>query len=115
MGVCFIMNKKCYNLTLRGKLTFIIVVAIVLSVGIVTAISIYSMQTEMEKQIMESQMLLAKAFTADVEQFFDDAKGIVRMASYLPAVRDVSSIPLIREDIKGVPQDVDVSKRDVLK
>jgi len=57
---------------------------------------------------------LAKSFSANVQQFFDDAKGMVRTASKLPAVRDVSSIPQIREDIKGVPQNVDVSKRDVM-
>jgi len=40
--------------------------------------------------------------------------GVVRMTAQLPAVRDLSSIPLIREDIKGVPREVDGPKRDVI-
>ena len=63
---------------------------------------------------MDSQILLANSFSEEVIQFFEDAKGMVRTAAQLPAVRDVSSIPLIRDDIKGVPQDEDVPKRDVM-
>lgn len=108
------MKRKGFNLGLRGKLAAIILIAVIIAVGVVGSISIYSMRTEMERQIKDSQMLVAKSFGAEVEQFFNDAKGMVRTAAQLPAVRDVSSIPLIREDIKGVPRDADVPKREIM-
>lgn len=105
---------KRFQMGLKGKLTFIIILAVIVSVGIVGLISIISMRNQMEKQIEESQMLLAQTFSEEVQQFFDDAIGMVKTATYIPAVSDVSSIPLIREDIKGVPKDVDVPKRETL-
>ncbi|NLK00608.1 MAG: methyl-accepting chemotaxis protein [Clostridia bacterium] len=106
--------KKGFNPGLRGKLTLLISVVVLVAVGVVGLISTFSMQEEMEREIKESQMLLAETFGAEVQQFFDDARGVVRMTAQLPAVRDVSSIPEIREDIKGVPRDVDVPKREVM-
>ncbi len=108
------MTKKKLGFGIRGKLTIIIIIALITSIGIVGGISIFSMRAEMERQIRESQMLLAKTFSEEVQQFFDDAKGMVRTAVQMPAIRDVSSIPLISEDVMGVPRDVDVPKRDIM-
>ncbi len=108
------MFNNIFKIGLKGKLAIIIIVVIFIVLGIIGFMSITSMRNEMEKQITDSQMLLAVGFSADVQQFFEDAKGVVRMTAQLPAVRDVSSIPLIREDIKGVPRDADQPKRDVM-
>lgn len=102
------------DLGLQGKLAAILVVAVFIAIGIVGCFSISSMRNQLEKNVQESQMLLAKSFGAQVEQFFHDAEGVVKMTAQLPAVKDVSSISLIRDDIKGVPREVDRPKRDVM-
>jgi methyl-accepting chemotaxis protein len=107
--------KKGLKIGLRSKLTITIFVIAFIAVGIIGYISTLSMRIEMEKQIQETQMLLAETFSAEVQQFFDNAKGVIKMTAQLPAVKDVSSIPLISEDIKGVPQDVDTPKREIMK
>ena len=108
------MNKRGYKFGLRGKLSLIITATVIFAVAVVAIISVFSMHSEMQRQIEDSHMLLAESFSASVEQFFDDAKGMVRTATKIPAVRDVSSIPQIRDDLKGVPQDVDIPKRDIM-
>jgi len=48
------MMKNGFNLGLRGKLAIIIIAAVVIGVGTVGAISIFSMRSEMEKQIKDA-------------------------------------------------------------
>ena len=105
---------KIFNFGLRGKLTLLISIVVIAAVGIVGFISISSMQIGMEKEIQENHMLLAETFGAEVQQFFDDARGVVKMTASLPIVRDVSSISEISEEFKGIPRDVDVEKREIM-
>ncbi len=86
------MEKKS-GIGLKGKLTIMIIAVVIVSVATVGIMSVLSMKAEMERQIQSSQMLLAESFSATTEQFFEDAKGMIRTASKLPAIQDVSSIP----------------------
>lgn len=109
-----IFNKINFNWGMQTKLSVILIVLVLVAVGSVGYYATSEMKKEMEKEILENQMHMAKAFSVQVDQFFRDAKGVVKTTANLPAVKDVSSIPLIREDIKGVPRDVDRPKRDVI-
>lgn len=103
-----------FNSGLQMKITIFFVLGVFISVGLVGFFSITTMRSNLEKEVQNNQMLLAKAFGAQIEQYFNDAKGVVRMTAQLPAVKDVSSIGLIREDIKGVPREADRPKREVI-
>lgn len=107
-------NKINFSWGMQTKLSVILIVLVLVAVGSVGYYATSEMKKEMEKDIITNQMHMAKAFNAQVDQFFRDAKGVVKTTAQLPAVKDVSSIPLIREDVKGVPRDVDRPKRDVI-
>lgn len=108
------MRIKGISRSLRGKLTVIILTMGIISIGIVVAIAVFTMQAQMEEQIKEKQMLLAQSFAAVVEQFFNDAKGMIRTTALLRDVRDVSLAGLISEEYKGLPRGADILKRDIL-
>lgn len=108
------MIIKRLSQSLRGKLTAIILAMGIIAIGIVAAISIFAMQIQMEEQIKEKQMLLAGSFSEVVQQFFDDAKGMVKTIAQLRDVRDVTLAGLISEEFKGIPKGSDIIKREIL-
>ncbi len=106
--------KVKFTMGLQGKITIFFILGIIVSVSLLSYSYLTTMRSTLEKEIQKEQMMIADAFEAQVEQYFNDAMGVVRMTAQLPAVQDVSSIGFIREDIKGVPQEVDRPKRDVI-
>ena len=107
-------RENPFSRSLQLKLTTFFVLGVFIAVGLVGYTSIMTLRDNLEMEVEKNQMLLARAFGAQVEQYFNDAKGVVRMTAQLPAVRDLSSIDLIRDDIKGVPREADRPKRDVI-
>ncbi|NLK07156.1 MAG: hypothetical protein GX316_00485 [Firmicutes bacterium] len=103
-----------FNRSLQFKLTFFFVLGVLISVGVIGFTSISTLRTNLQDEVENSQMLLATSFGSQVEQYLNNAKGVVRMTAQLPAVRDLAAVPFIRDDIKGVPREMDRPKRDVI-
>jgi len=109
------MKSKGLIRSLRGKMLLLMISIVLVAGGVITAISIYSMQNQMEEQIAEKQMLLAESFAEFVRQFFDDAQGMMRTAARLPDVRNMGSVSFINEIDKGVSDGWDYIKRRTLR
>ena len=109
-----LFKQNRFSRSLQLKLTTLFVSGIFIAVVLVGYISIMTLRSNLETEVEKNHMLLATAFGAHVEQYFIDAKGVVGLTAQLPAVRNLFTIPLIRDDLKGIPKDADRPKRDVI-
>ncbi|NLK08746.1 MAG: methyl-accepting chemotaxis protein [Firmicutes bacterium] len=104
-----------FSRSLQFKLTTLFVLGVFIAVGIVGITSVKTLERNLEEEILDHQMLLAMSFGSQVEQYLEGAKGIVRITANLPAVKDMSYVPFIKEDIKGVPEEMDRPKRQIIQ
>src|SRR5690606_1505212 len=55
--------------------------------------------------------LVAPAFSHQVAQYVADAAAVTKTSSNVPDMKEMASVSENREEIKGVPRDVDLGKR----
>lgn len=103
--------KNNFQVKMTAGLLVIILLAVV-TMGTVAGIFLTQ---QVEKEAYAKQSLLAKSFQLQIKDYMDQYKNIVTLTSQLPAVRDMSSVSMINEAYRGVPDNQDIIKRDLTK
>lgn len=108
MGRRFI-NSLQYSLQFKMGGIFFVIVS--LAIGAIGMFSVYSMKSNMEKEIYEKQRLLTESFQLQVIDYINQSKTIVKFSSQLPVVKDMSANAFMEEKYRGVAETQDLAKR----
>lgn len=104
-------GKMSFNL----QITSIFIGLLILSITSVGFLTLSFIKTNIEANAFKNQHNIAKSVAMDVEDFINDSMKVVTLSAKLPEVKDMSAVSQISEKYKGVPENVDIEKRQIAK